>query len=113
MSNAEIKDVRLARYEATGFYYIDDDSEDEASDALAERYLEYFFFFDDGGEFVWYLPEAELDNFVFDHSNHSLMRRYKEVSEGEFRHRSAESQAEFYRPWLCREYGIENVHYPK
>ncbi|GAD04518.1 hypothetical protein PORCRE_204 [Porphyromonas crevioricanis JCM 15906] len=41
------------------------------------------------------------------------MRRYKEVSEGEFRHRSAESQAEFYRPWLCREYGIENVHYPK
>ncbi|GAD04519.1 hypothetical protein HQ45_06770 [Porphyromonas crevioricanis] len=49
MSNAEIKDVRLARYEATGFYYIDDDSEDEASDALAERYLEYFFFFDDGG----------------------------------------------------------------
>lgn len=104
--------MKLKSYRKTGYYYIDDEAEDDNGNPFEEKVFEYFFYFDDGIEFVFYIPETMIDDYVFDATNKSLHEKHKTVYETDFKNQTCEQQAAFYRGWLSREFGIENNNFP-
>ena len=105
--------MKLTSYKKTGYYYIDDEAEDETGNLCAEKVYEYFFYFDDGTAFVYYLPESLIADFEFSESNKSLSDKYIRARAEHKTGIDIPDESHYLRCWLSREFGIENNNFPK
>lgn len=104
--------MKLTSYKKTGYYYIDDEAEDDYGNEFEEKVYEYFFYFDDGTAFPGYLAESLIAGYDFSENNERLKRKYEEAKATNQTEKNIQQEADALRRRLCREFGIENNNFP-